>query len=75
MKKDYELDYYLWDVDASQEERRCVHMWIRDGHWIDENDYEYENMDFLTAIHHTVPTYATIQTVIMIREHRHIYVR
>jgi len=58
MKKDYELDYYLCDLDANQEERRCVHMWIRDGHWIDENDYEYENMDFLTAIHHTVPAYA-----------------
>ena len=28
MKKDYELDYYLWDLDANQEERRCVRMWI-----------------------------------------------
>ncbi len=58
MKADYELDYYLRNLEADKEERRCVRMWIRDGHWIDENDYEYENMDFLKAIHHTVAAYA-----------------
>ena len=50
-----ELDYYLWNNDASPEERKCARMWVKDGHWIDENDHEkeawfYEGMDFLMAL-------------------------
>ena len=30
MKADYELDYYLRNLEADKEERRCVCMWIMD---------------------------------------------
>ena len=48
------LDYYLWDLDANNEERRCARMWVRDGHWITQNDHHMtwsndEPWDFLTA--------------------------
>jgi hypothetical protein len=50
---DYELEYYLWELDASKAERYCARMWVRDGHLITENDHykfwgDYP-MDFLTA--------------------------
>ena len=49
-----ELDYYLDGLEADKEERRCARMWVKDGHWITENDYESdysgETDDFITAI-------------------------
>lgn len=47
-----ELDYYLWNLDANKEERRCTRMWVRDGHCISDNDHPYRYdgpVDFLTA--------------------------
>lgn len=48
-----ELDHYLWSLDADKEERRCARMWVRDGHWIHENDHDLfwgeEPEDFLSA--------------------------
>ena len=49
-----ELEYYLWNLDADKEERRCARMWVRDGHWITENDHfltrgDDEPWDFLSA--------------------------
>lgn len=47
-----ELDYYLWNLDANKEERRCVRMWVQDGHCISDNDHPYRYngpVDFLTA--------------------------
>lgn len=51
---DESLEYYLWDLDADKEEKRCARMWVRDGHWITENDHfktwgDDEPWDFLTA--------------------------
>lgn len=46
---DNDLDYYLWNMDASKEERLCTRMWIKDGHWIDENDHGRPAADFLSA--------------------------
>lgn len=43
------LDYYLWNMDASKEERLCTRMWVRDDHWIDENDHGMKDTDFLSA--------------------------
>lgn len=53
-----ELDYYLYDLDADREERKCARMWVKDGHWITDNDYDAgypdDPYDFLTAIR-TIP--------------------
>lgn len=47
---DNELDYYLWNMDAGKEERKCVRLWVKDGHWIDENDHNRpKDIDFLSA--------------------------
>ena len=45
------LEYYLWDLGADKEERRCTRMWVRDGHDINDNDHPDmpDWMDFLTA--------------------------
>ena len=55
-----ELDYYLKEMDASIEEKRCARIWIRDGHSIENNDYGMEDsgipLDFLTAIRCTQTT-------------------
>lgn len=53
-EKKPELDEYLRNNEASPEERKCAQLWVKDGHWISENDHEseawfYEGMDFLTA--------------------------
>ena len=28
----FSLERYLRDMEADKEERRCAHMWVRDGH-------------------------------------------
>ena len=50
-----EVESYLRDFGATDEEMKCVRMWVRDGHNVYENDYpglfdeDESNTDFLTA--------------------------
>jgi hypothetical protein len=45
------VEFYLKDLDADKQERRCTQMWVKDGHDINENDHPEvpDWMDFLTA--------------------------
>lgn len=54
-----DVQEYLLDYDATREERRCLMMWIHDGHSHLDNDLtfclSYELTDFFGALYNRYP--------------------